>query len=830
MNSRSHKVTILLIGCLLGFTITASAATETVVHTFAIEPNGAYPNMGLIADAAGNFYGVTPKGGAHGIVFRLSKNAQGHWTETVLHNFLGGSDGVVPQAGLMLDKAGNLYGTTQGGGVYNCGVAFRLSPTASGPWKESIVHTFACYPVDGNWPSGALISDAAGNLYGVTLEGGAGGCGDGYTTYGCGMVYELSPAGGGAYSETILDSFGTSSNSESNPSGPLAFDSQGNLYGTAETGGNGQNCYYYGCGTVFKLTKGSGGWTESTIYNLTGGADGDSPVSGVFFDAAGNLYGTGAGYYNYGGVFILSPNSDGTWSETSPFAFTNLSGGLWETVGNVALDSSGNIYGAAAVGGLASCLNFGCGGIYELVHGSSGWTQSDLYDFTDGTDGANPQATVLRDSSGNLYTTTFNGGKGVGSVFELSPASSGGWNGKAIYDFPLLTEGTMPYAGLTPDGAGNYYGTTATGGNNSSCGYSIGCGSVFKLSPNGKGGWKETVIYIFTGKNGDGAYPTGNLVFDSGGNLYGTTQTGGAVGTCSYNDYCGTVFKLAPNSNGTWTETVLYAFTGYTKGDGSDPIYGLVLDAAGNLYGTTTRGGTYDTGTVFELSPSSGGTWTETILHIFGGTGDTANPSSPLVMDASGSLYGSTVPFGGGNGAVYRLSLSGSVWTETLLFQFPNATSTGSGPAGNIVFDGEGNLYGATGFGGAYQVGTIYKLTPASSGPWTETVLYSFRGVNGDGSYPQGGVTFDAAGNLYGTTQRGGTYSSLCGSLGCGTVFEVSPTSSGPWHEQVLHRFAGGGDGSTPSSQLVVDPSGNAWGTASAGGSGGAGIVFEIKP
>ena len=834
MTRHSFKFAFVTIASLLIFTLAASAATETIVHAFNPMPNGGFSQAGLISDAAGNLYGTTAKGGSYGVVFRLSRNSHGQWIETVLHNFTGGytgPDGSSPQTSLIFDAAGNLYGTTSYGGAYNCGVAFKLSPVTTGPWKETIIHTFACYPNDGNRPTGSLIFDNVGNLYGVTGLGGSGNCGDGYTVYGCGAVYELSPSSTG-YTETILYNFGNSSTQETSPAGPLALDAAGNLYGTAQSGGTVECSFYGGCGTVFKLTKTSSGWTESTIYSLTGGADGDTPSSGVFFDAAGNLYGTGTGYFNYGGVFILSPNSDGTWTETSPFTFTSANYGLWETYGNVVRDSAGNLYGAAEVGGNSTCTGYGCGGIYELSDGASGWTETNLYSFTDGTDGANPQATLLRDSAGDLYTTTINGGKGAGSVFKLSPTSKTSWAGTTLYDFPLLTEGTAPMAGLIPDGAGNYYGTTANGGNNVGCLYWTGCGSVFRLSPNGSGGWTETVIYAFTGKNSDGIYPSSNLVLDSAGNLYGTTRTGGVNGDCpNYDDYCGTVFKLSPTGNGTWTETVIHTFTGYPN-DGSNPFYGLVLDTAGNLYGTTTHGGTWDSGIAFKLSPGSNGTYTETIGYIFGATGDTSGPSSTLIFDANGNLYGTASSFGTIPGAVYRLSPSTGGWNETILYAFSGGANSTNGaqPTGNIVFDSAGNLYGAAITGGTYGDGVVYKLTPATSGLWTQTLLYNFIGANGDGAWPEGGVAFDSAGNLYGTTTYGGIFSGACTSIGCGTAFELTPTSSGLWHERVLHRFAAGQDGAHPYGNVIVDSSGNAFGTASTAGPGASGVIFEIKP
>jgi uncharacterized repeat protein (TIGR03803 family) len=817
-----------IISLVLACSVAASAATETIAHAFNRTPNGANPRAGLISDAAGNLYGTTMKGQSFGVVFKLSRNKQAQWVETVLYSFKGGyygPDGSTPAGGVIFDSAGNLYGTTSYGGTSDCGTVYKLSPTASGPWKETILHNFACYPSDGAYPTGGLIFDSAGNLYGVTGEGGSGDCNDdqGDPPFGCGTAYELSPAAGGAYSETILYDFTTGNVYESYPSGSLAFDKSGNLYGTAAQGGSGEYCYYYGCGTVFELTHSSSGWTESTIYSLTGLDDGDTPISGVVFDTAGNMYVTGSGGYGYGGLFELSP-SGSSWTETTLYTFSSS---LYGPQGAVVLDSAGNVYGTAFGGGnLTDCNKGGCGAVYEVSPGSSGWTESTIYEFTGGSDGASPDATLLRESSGALFTTTYNGANGAGSVFELASVS-GRWKGTTLYDFPDLTEGTNPYGGLLADGQGNYYGTTTSGGTNIPCSYYTGCGTVFKLTPSGSG-WTETVLYSFTGTNGDGSYPTGNLVLDSEGNLYGTTQYGGITNYClGGSNQCGVAYKLSPNGNGTWTETVIHQFAGGTT-DGGNPAYGMVIDSSGNLYGTTGAGGANGLGTAFELSPSTGGTWTETLLHSFGGPPDVAPPTSGLTFDKSGNLYGV-----GGNGeysagGVYRLSPSGGSWTESVLFSFSFSNLSGYNPAGNLVFDGEGNLYGVTINGGSYGVGLAYKLTSAISGTWTESIVYNFRGVDGDGAYPNAGLTFDSEGNLYGTTLYGGVFGGPCSTLGCGAVFELTP-SGATWHEHALHLFAGGNDGSNPQAPVVVDSAGDVWGTTANGGIGGSGIVFEIK-
>lgn len=823
LKTAALSVAASLVLCLLASALaSAKPISEQILHTFSQRPNGSQSQAGLIADAAGNLYGTTSRGGAYGVVFRLSRNAQGQWVESVLHNFTGGNtgpDGMTPAGGVTLDSAGNLYGATSGGGTYGCGTVYKLAPVTGGPWKETILHSFGCYPNDGKNPNGGVIFDASGNIYGVTDFGGSGGCGDGYTVYGCGAIYELSPSSG-VYVETILYSFNTANANEANPAGPLTFDKSGNLYGTAASGGSGQDCLYYGCGTVFTLTRGTNGWIESDIYEFAGTTDGDTPVSGITFDGAGNIYAATEGYWTYGSVIELSPNA-GSWSETTLYLGDPNYASFY---GGAVLDPSGNVYVTSAYS--ITCGST-CGQIIELSPGASGWTASTLYSFTGAKDGEVPEATLLRDSAGNLYTTTSAGAYGGGSIFKLAPSSKGTWKGTALYDFPVLTDGSVPYSGLVADGAGNYYGTTTAGG-------AVNSGTVFKLSPAANGTWTETVIYSFTGSydtTGDGAYPLGNLLLDAEGNIYGTTEFGGIFSTqnCNLNnaEQCGTVFKLSPNGNGTYTETILHSFTG-TDGDGANPPAGLIMDSQGNLYGTTKFGGTHGGGIAFELSPISGGTWLYTILASFGSSfTDAWSPSGPLTRDSAGNLYGtSDSALENSYPTVFRLAPAGGAYTESVIFTFATQDS-GYSPEGGVVIDSEGNLYGTAQRGGLDEGGLVYKLTP-SSGVWTQTTLHTFTGVNGDGWFPNATLTF-SNGALFGTTVYGGIYNGTC-SIGCGTVFSLTPNSNGSWSEAIWHRFTAGADGSQPWAPVLIDSAGVIYGTSIAAGSGASGVVFEIKP
>ncbi len=285
----------------------------------------------------------------------------------------------------------------------------------------------------------------------------------------------------------------------------------------------------------------------------------------------------------------------------------------------------------------------------------------------------------------------------------------------------------------------------------------------------------EKVLFNFN--RTDGAYTFAGLIFDAAGNLYGTTVGGGTYAYCSDGYGCGTVFELTPTAGGGWTEQVLYNFGNGT--DGVNPYDGLIFDAAGKLYGTTPNGGTYGYGTVFELTPTESGGWTETVLHSFCSQTDCTDGEAPqagLIFDTLGNLYGSTTAGGTytsncnyGCGTVFELTpTGGGAWTEQVLHSFGNGTD-GYYPFAGLIFDAAGNLYGTTWAGGTYGWGTVFELTPTGGG-WTETVLHSFNDNGTDGILPEAGLIFDAIGNLYGTTPSGGAE----GEYG-GTVFELTP-------------------------------------------------------
>jgi uncharacterized repeat protein (TIGR03803 family) len=466
--------------------------------------------------------------------------------------------------------------------------------------------------------------------------------------------------------EQVLYQFQDESNGGADgdgPTGNLIFDSSGNLYGTTNFGGTGCPGIPGGCGTVFELSpSGSGRWTEAVLYRFQGSTDGSNPNSGVIFGQKGNLYGTtmGGGAYSGGTAFELSPAGGGNWTKTILYNFGG-SGDVVTQPGGLIFDKAGNLYGAA-LGGQNVCNGkylTPCGSIFELSpNGSGGWTETVLYNFQDSTtDGWSPNSPLIFDQAGNLFGTTSLGGNGgcfffgfnwgCGAVFELSPNGSGGWTETVIYSFQQnTTDGQTPEAGVISDQAGNVYGTTSQGGDSAdgTCytGDQDGCGIVFELSTNGGGTWTETILYAFQPSN-DGEYPWAGLIFDQAGNLYGTTVGGGNNSVCSLSDRggCGTVFELSPNGSGGWTENLLYKFQGVTAGDGSNPQWGVILDHTGNFYGSTGGGGNYcnsGCGIVFEVSRAPFVTFSPTSVN-FGSesVGATSSPQA-VTLTNSGNL------------------------------------------------------------------------------------------------------------------------------------------------------------------------------------------------
>ena len=376
-----------------------------------------------------------------------------------------------------------------------------------------------------------------------------------------------------------------------------------------------------------------------------------------------------------------------------------------------------------------------------------------------------------------------------------------------LYTFSETTS-FWPQGALIEDSTGNLFGTTRGGG-------TYGVGTVFELSPPtvSGGAWTLTTLYSFVPYGSGGYVPVSDLVRDQAGAFYGTTYSGGDP-TCN----CGVVYKLVPPvSGGAWTISQLYAFKG--NADGRLPAaVTLALTTKGTLYGVTTRGGTWDSGVLYQLTTTNGKTYTESVLYSFGDLADASTPSGPIVLDSTGRLYGVASQGGAfGQGAVYRYvpAANGHLASESLLFSFGASSSTGTSPNGNLVFDVGGNLYGVTNTGGsANDYGVVYSLAPANP-TWTETILYTF--TKSSGVNPVGGLTWNHSNNnLYGTT------SSLNGlTSGDGTVFKLAPPAvkGGAWTQSTLFEFTYAVSGGYPTGAVTRDTkTGTLYGTAYNGG------------
>lgn len=383
----------------------------------------------------------------------------------------------------------------------------------------------------------------------------------------------------------------------------------------------------------------------------------------------------------------------------------------------VTIAATGDLYGTTSGGGYygANCGGY-CGIAFEMTRAGSSWLLVPLYEFTGvgNGDGSQPRGKLVFGPDGSLYGTTVYGGapclgdyRGCGTVFKLGPPPTScrrafcPWTETVLYRFTGGTaDGAYPQEQVTFDQAGNIYGITPQGGNytgNCLYGSQVGCGTVFELTPS-SGGWTESLIYAFNGAT-DGARPSGRLFIDPSGNVYGTTPENGPGNG-------GTVFELTPTASG-WTESTLYSFS-TTGSSGYAPSGGVTFAPPGSLYGTTAIGGTGQSGTVFELAPGAGG-WTFNLIYSFTGGDDYTGPTTALLRDSAGNLYGTTFSLGEW-GTVFELSPANGGWTYTLLHQFTD--EDGAIPMGDVALDAAGNLYGTTFQGGQHYAGVVWEITP----------------------------------------------------------------------------------------------------------------------
>jgi uncharacterized repeat protein (TIGR03803 family) len=758
----------------------------------------------LAIDAFGNLYGTTLYGGnapypGDGSVFELTDtNGTYASTQTQLYSFSGGSDGANPSYGVLRDSAGDLFGTTPStlvDGVSTSDTIFELV-YANGSYTQTTLYTFPDQGLSAPTP----IMDSAGNLFGVYGAGGADNDG---------TIFELTQTNG-TYASTVTTLYSFTGGSDGGvPDGPLIMDQAGDLFGTTSTGGAN------GDGTVFEVKKTNGAYaaTPTTIASLTGsdnplqnGSDASFQIAGLLMDSAGDLFGTtvAGGADNDGAVFeIKFQNGSYDSTPTILYSFTNGTDGQHPTAG-LLMDAAGDLFGTANDGPGASDQSIGTGSVFALIPTDGSYVEFTIADFGAGpNEGSNASSGLTVDAAGDLFGTTvtsinnnavyeipsngvsiasvaktlatFGGAAtqqgigeggpygglvmdragnlfgtttdGNGSVFEIAYMGAGQY-AAATTIATFSGKAAEPLGNLIIDASGDLFGTTASGGAN-------GDGSVFEINfANGSYAATPTTLYSFTSA-ADGDTPAGGLVMDANGNLFGTTSGGGTgvdggPSTSTLTD--GTVFELQ-DINGTYASsaTTLYTFTGHS--DGSQPLAGLIMDAAGDLFGTTTgiNGGP---ATVFEITDNNGSYASPpTVLASF--------PSDPilggLVMDTAGDLFGVT----GNNGTVFELKNANGSYGS------PITLTTGVQSDAGLVIDAKGDLFGSDIYGGAQNLGWIFEIKD-DNGSYNATPIDvgDFAGHT-QGAYATSTLILDQAGDLFGTTQG---YKQAQDS---GTVFEL---------------------------------------------------------
>lgn len=848
-SNRRRQFQLLAACILLLVAVTSRSNAQIPLASFNGTGNGAVPWTGypIVIDASGNGYGTTVEGGTYdeGTVFQVTPAG----TLTTIYTFcsqINCTDGAAPYAGLVQGANGNFYGTTQSGGANGDGTVFVVTKAG----LLTTLHSFAGYPTDGASPVAGLVLATDGNFYGTTAGGGSNGGG---------TVFKITPTG----TITTLYSFCSQINCSDgfSPHASLTQSGNGNFYGTTRDGGSNSS------GTVFEITP-SGQLT--TLYNfcsLTGCADGSLPTAGLVQASNGNFYGTtafGGANGDTGTIFEMTPSGQLTTlynfcSQTFCTDGTHPHAGLLQ-------GSDGNLYGTTA-GGQGPNLWWSFGTVFGMTPAGQLTT---LYDFCSQSycsDGAYPHGGLAQSGSGVLFGATYYGGTYLdGTVFTLplglipakmtpgsktaansigvghgaeataAPGVRGNGKGTMVSEFsdskgstaaqlaraktrgiqervpvasaqnsaPPVTSildlyganGAFPYANsLTQGNDGNLYGVTGSGGTYEQ-------GTVFRLTPGGT----LTTIYTFCSLTNctDGVEPFGGLVQATNGNFYGTTPLGGFG--------AGTVYEITSGGQ----LTTLHNFCSQENcSDGNYAEAGLVQATDGNLYGTTGAGGGPNSGgVVFQITPAG----QLTPLYDFcsvSNCADGSQPSAGLVQASDGNLYGTTWSGGANNaGTVFQITLGG---TLTTLYSFCSQTNCtdGSNSTATLVQASNGNLYGTTQLGGASGLGTVFEITPAGQ----LTTLYSFCSQSNctDGYFPVTGLVL-AGGNLYGTTDSGGTY-------GYGTVFEITPAGQ----LTTVYSF-GLTDGAFPDNPLVLASNGSLYGMTNSGGDRLDGAIFSLPP
>jgi uncharacterized repeat protein (TIGR03803 family) len=711
---------------------------------------GMSPQAPLSAPLDGVFYGATYYGGTSnsGTLFKITTNG----LITTLYSFSGGNDGGNPFGGLVLASDHNFYGTTVYGGTNGFGTCFKLA----GDGTFTPLYSFTGN-ADGGNPYAGLTQGKDGNLYGTTYNGGQG----------YGTVFRITIQG----AITPFYSFTGNTSDGANPSGKLVQGSDGNFYGTTQSGG------LSGFGTIFQLLPASG--MVNIEYQFTGGYDGATPYTGLVQAPDGLLYGTttSGGTNGYDGT-VFACTTDGNL--TPLWSFTGFPDGS-DPEGDLVLGTDGNLYGTTDFGSTN-----GFGSVFRIT---TNGVLTTLYAFAqDFVNGANPTAGLVQTADGKLYGTTYNGGVlftngllylGSGSVFGITT------NG-LLNTLYLFNNTTGAVGGLVLGADGNFYGTTVGGGSNND-------GTVFSVSPNGM------LTNLFSFSHTNGANPTASLLQGSDGNFYGVASSGGAYSA-------GTLFQMTTND----VVSTLLDFPGATNGYG--PLAALAQGLNGTLYGALAFGGEGDNGAIFAATTNG----VVNTLHRFI-LFDGSFPIAGLVAGKDGSFYGTTLEgtdFFEGFGTIFNITANGTLST---LVAFDG--TNGANPAAVLTQGDDGNFYGTTVLGGTNNYGAIFEVTTNGN----LTSLYSFgtitndSGVALDGANPVARMVQGPDGNFYGTTASGGAFN-------MGTAFQVTKTGV----LNTLYSFTGSGDGATPVAGLVLGADGSFYGTTTYGTTNNNGTFFRL--
>ncbi|WP_158267480.1 choice-of-anchor tandem repeat GloVer-containing protein [Adhaeribacter arboris] len=669
---------------------------------------GISPFGDLTLGKDGNFYGMTANRGnyGYGTIFKMSPAGK----VSILHHF-NHPDGTGPAGNLVQGADGNFYGMTYVNGEYRKGTIFKITPNG----VFTVLKSFD-YTNDGGNPWGSLVQGTDGNFYGMTLLGGK---------YNYGTIFKMTPKG--VY--TVLRSFNGTTNGGS-PYGNLVQGKDGNFYGMTSAGGT------HGYGTIFKVTPTG---TYTVLRALNGTTDGSIPGGSLIQATDGNFYGMtyAGGEQYYGTIFKIS--SKGAF--TVIHHLSSEDGG--HAYGTLVRGSDGNFYGMASDGG----KNYN-GTIFKLTPGGT-FTVLKHLDFA--TTGANPRGSLVQGKDGSFYGMAGSyGPSSYGTIFKITP----GGTFTLLVSLPDNNQGNAPYGSLVQGKDGYYYGTTSQGGK-------YGNGTIFKMCTDGT----FTTLHSLN-INTDGAYPEGNLIQATDGNLYGTAPSGGSKGY-------GTIFRITPGG----TFKVLHSFD--FSSNGRAPYGGLIQGNDGDFYGITYQGGKIGGGTIYKITPQGTITFIRDLSFD-----DGVDSKSTLIKGKDGNLYGLTRT-GGANvgGTIFKITPSGAY---TVIYNFTNAS--GGFSQGSLMQDVDGTFYGTTEVGGTKGYGTIFKLTPSGA----LTILHNFDKIT-DGSKCRGSLVRDEKGNLYGLNSEGGLYEG-------GTIFRFTPSGN----FTVLRHLNKSTDGGNPLGSLII--------------------------